>query len=148
MNFLLDTCLISELVRPRPDPGVVAWVSAQPEQRLFLSAITLGELRKGIARLPAGNKRTRLANWVESELKSRFSGRLLPIDEEVAERWGILTATAAAKGLAIPVLDGLIAATALVHGMTVVSRDLTHLQPTGALVFSPWSANLPQAKKR
>lgn len=143
MNYLLDTCLISELVRPRPDPAVATWVAAQPEQGLFLSVITIGELRKGIARLPPGNKQNRLASWIDGELKLRFSGRLLPIDEDVAERWGLLTATASAKGLAVPVLDGLIAATALVHGMTVVSRDLAHLQPTGALVFSPWSVPPP-----
>lgn len=140
MKYLLDTCVVSELVRARPDAAVTAWIAGQQEQHLFLSVLTLGELRKGIERLTDGKKRSRLSNWLDSDLKLRFAGRLLPINEEVAERWGIACAQAGGRGIAIPVLDGLIAATALAHGMTVVTRNVSDMQATGALVFSPWPA--------
>jgi len=135
---LLDTCLVSELVCARPSPAVSTWVAAQQENHLFLSVLTLGELRKGIERLADGGKRTRLASWLDGELKLRFSGRLLPVDEEVAERWGIVCAQASRRGATVPVLDGLIAATALVHGMTVVTRNTADMLAAGALVHSPW----------
>lgn len=139
MRYLLDTCLISELVRARPHAAVPAWIDAQQESHLFLSVLTLGELRKGVERLEDGARRSRLANWLDGDLKVRFSGRLLPVDEDVAERWGIVTADAAAKGIAVPVVDGLIAATALVHGMTVVTRNVDDMQAAGVPVFNPWS---------
>lgn len=139
MRYLLDTCLISELVRARPHAAVPAWIDAQQESHLFLSVLTLGELRKGVERLEDGARRSRLANWLDGDLKVRFSGRLLPVDEDVAERWGIVTADAVAKGVAVPVVDGLIAATALVHGMTVVTRNVDDMQAAGVPVFNPWS---------
>ena len=139
MKYLLDTCLVSELVKPRPNSAVANWVGAQPEFNLFLSVLTLGELRRGVERLPDGRKRVRLTNWLDDDLKLRFSGRLLPIDEEVVECWGIVSARAMAKGLAIPVIDGLIAATALVHGLTVVTRNVADMQASGVLLFNPWS---------
>jgi len=139
LRYLLDTCLVSELVRVQPDPAVTAWIREQQEHHLFLSVLTLGELRKGIERLADGKKREHLANWLDGELKLRFMGRILPIDDEVAERWGILSARAGDKGLAMPVLDGLIAATALVHGMTVVTRNVGDMQSSGVLIYSPWS---------
>lgn len=140
MRYVLDTCLISELIRVKPDPNVVAWVAEQQEQNLFVSVVTLGELRKGIERLAEGRKRTRLVNWLDGDFKIRFVGRLLAIDENVAERWGLVCARAGRQGITIPVLDGLIAATALVHGMTVVTRNVSDVRATGALVFSPWTA--------
>ncbi len=140
MKFVLDTCLISELVGASPDPSVIAWLSEQQEQYLFLSVLTLGELRKGIERLAERRKRTRLTTWIDGDLKLRFAGRLLPVDEDVAERWGLICAQASVQGITVPVLDGLIAATALVHGMTVVTRNLSDMSGTGALLFSPWSA--------
>ena len=139
MRYLLDTCLLSELVKPRPDPSVIAWVSQQNESQLFLSVLTLGELRKGVERLKDGRKRVRLAQWLEGELKPRFAGRLLAVDEDVAEQWGIVSAQASARGLALPVMDGLISATALVHGLTVVTRNVSDIQASGAQVFNPWS---------
>lgn len=139
MRYLLDTCLLSELVKPRPDPSVITWVSQQNESQLFLSVLTLGELRKGVERLKDGRKRVRLAQWLEGELKPRFAGRLLAVDEDVAEQWGIVSAQASARGLALPVMDGLISATALVHGLTVVTRNVSDIQASGAQVFNPWS---------
>lgn len=138
MKYVVDTCLISELVCAKPCRAVTDWVTAQPEDNLFMSVVSLGELRKGIERLPDGHKRTRLANWLDAELKPRFAGRLLPVDGEVAERWGLVCALAASQGVVVPVLDGLIAATALVHGMTLVTRNVADVRATGVLTFNPW----------
>ena len=138
MRYLLDTCVVSELTRPRPAPGVVHWVRSQQEEHLFLSVLTLGELRRGIERLPDSRKRLRLENWFDRDLKLRFSGRCLVVDEEVCERWGFITARAAECGTVVPVLDGLIAATALVHGMTVVTRNTADVSDTGVLLLNPW----------
>lgn len=143
MRFLLDTCIISELVRPRPATGVVSWLRAQQEEHLFLSVITLGEIRKGIERLTEGRKRLRLESWLDCDLKSRFAGRWLPVDEEVAERWGLTTAQCAVRGTALPVLDGLLAATALVHGMTLVTRDTGDMKSTGVSLLNPWDPEDP-----
>lgn len=139
MRYLLDTCLVLELVKPRPDPSVIAWVGQQAESQLFLSVLTLGELRKGIEGLEDGRKRIRLAQWLDGELRQRFAGRLLAVEEDVAEQWGIVSARAKARGVAVPVVDGLIAATALVHGLTVVTRNVPDIQSTGAQVFNPWA---------
>ena len=138
MKYLLDTCVVSELVRPTPFKGVVDWIKSQQEERLFMSVLTLGELRKGIDRLAEGAKRTRLENWLDGDLRLRFSGRWLTVDEEVAERWGLVTATAESQGSTLPVIDGLIAATALVHGMTVVTRNDADMLATGVPLVNPW----------
>jgi predicted nucleic acid-binding protein len=140
VKWLLDTCVISELVRPKPEPSVVEWVRHQQEEHLFLSVLTLGELCKGIQRLPDSHKRVHLENWLDRDLKVRFAGRWLAVDEEVAERWGLVTADAVRRGQGVPVLDGLIAATALVHGMTVVTRNTADIRSTGALFLNPWEA--------
>jgi predicted nucleic acid-binding protein len=138
VKYLLDTCVISELVRPKPDSAVVTWVQDQLEEHLFLSVLTLGELRKGIQRLPDGHKRVSLENWLDRDLKLRFAGRWLTVNEEVAERWGLVTGNAAKRGVSLPVLDGLIAATALMHGMTVVTRNTDDILSTGVLFLNPW----------
>lgn len=138
MKFLLDTCVVSELVRPEPTATLVDWINNQPEERLYMSVLTLGELRKGIDRLPEGAKRTRLEIWLDSDLRIRFAGRWLPVDEEVAERWGLLTANTTSKGLTLPVIDGLIAATALTHGMTVVTRNTADMAGSEVPIFNPW----------
>jgi len=140
VRFLLDTCVVSELIRPAPIPSLVEWINNQPEERLFMSVLTLGELRKGIDRLPDGAKRTRLEIWLDSDLRIRFTGRWLPVDEEVAERWGLIAANTASKGLTLPVIDGLIAATALTHGMTVVTRNSADMAGTDVPILNPWQA--------
>jgi len=138
MRYLLDTCVVSELVRPAPIQNLVDWVNRQQEERLFMSVLTLGELRKGINRLTGGARRVRLEEWLDSDLRLRFAGRWLPVDEEIAECWGLITANVASQGLALPVIDGLIAATALIHGMTVVTRNASDMQGTGVSVMNPW----------
>ena len=142
MKYLLDTCVISELVRKKPDPRVVEWISGREEAALFLSVLTLGELEKGICKLPDGRLRRRLRDWVDHDLRQRFSGRLLPVDGEVADRWGRLSGEAEKKGQKVPVIDGLLAATALTHGLTLVTRDIKNVKQTEAVVFNPWQLNI------
>lgn len=138
MSWLLDTCVLSELVKPKPDAGLVAWVESNDEGRLYLSALTLGELAKGIARLPAGAKRNRLQNWLDRDLSERFSGRVLPIDQAAALRWGELQASAEKRGRSMPVVDGLISATAVLHDLTIVTRNGDDMALSGAAVLDPW----------
>lgn len=138
MRYLLDTCVISELVRKNPSPPVVEWIDAQDEEHCFLSVLTVGELRKGIELLPPGRKRTTLQNWVDRDLLERFEGRVLDVDIEAAERWGADCASAQRKGRQIPTVDGLIAATAASQGLTVVTRNVKDMEPSGALLLNPW----------
>ena len=139
MKYLLDTCVVSELVRPRPVEAVVAWINDQQEEHLYLSVLTLGELRKGIESLSDHRKRIRLENWLDRDLKLRFAGRWLAVDDETAERWGAISARTAGRGTTIPVIDGLLAATALIHGMTLVTRNSDHVRETGVVFLDPWA---------
>jgi len=133
-GYLLDTNVISETRKVRADEGVMAFLGAADSAGLFLSVLTLGELRKGVA----AKRRTdavaaeRLALWVDG-IAADFADRLLPVDGAVARRWGELSA-----GRSLPVIDTLIAATALVRGLTVVTRDTQHLETTGVLHLNPW----------
>jgi toxin FitB len=137
-GYLLDTNCISELVRVRPEPSVVAWMEAADETLLYLSVLTLGEIRKGLAGLPQGRRRTRLETWLEVELRARFVGRILPIDAAVADRWGVLAASAKSEGRALSTIDGLIAATALHHNLTIVSHNESDFR--NVQVLNPWKA--------
>jgi predicted nucleic acid-binding protein len=139
-GFLLDTNCVSEMVRPRPDRRVVKWMEATDEESLYLSVLTLGEIRKGLAALPQGTRRTRLETWLEVDLKTRFRGRILPIDTDIADRWGLLTAEARRKGEPLPVIDGLLAATALHYILTIVSRSVSDFARTRVAVLNPWEA--------
>jgi toxin FitB len=139
-GFLLDTNCISELVRQKPEPRVLEWLEATDEAVLYLSVLTLGEIRRGLAGLPQGKRRTRLETWLDVKLTSRFAGRILPIDFQVANRWGLLAATAKSKGRALSTIDGLLAATALHHNLTIVSRNVTDFVITQVPVLSPWEA--------
>jgi predicted nucleic acid-binding protein len=138
VSWLLDTCVVSELVRPRPKASVVSWVLERDEDELFLSVITIGELEKGIARLPDSPKRVTLEQWVRRELADRFRGRLLAVDSGVAARWGALVGASEARGRPLPVIDSLIAATGLQHDLTVVTRNTDDLERCGARCINPW----------
>jgi toxin FitB len=138
MSFLLDTNAISEWVKPRPDPGVVRWFDQVDEDHTYLSVITLGEIRKGIARLAEGRRRDRLDRWLSDELPDRFSDRILPVTTAVADQWGHLLARAQTAGTKIGGTDALIAATALVHSLQVMTRNIAHFQPTGVHILRPW----------
>ena len=137
-GFLLDTNIISELVKPRPEANVAAWIEATDESLLFLSVLTLGEVQRGIASLPQSKRRAALEAWLTRELRTRFEGRILIVDEEVADRWGLLAATARNNGIVLPVIDGLLAATALEHNLTLVTRDIGQIPSMGVSVFNPW----------
>ncbi len=137
-GFLLDTNVLSELIRKRPDQRVAAWIEATDESLLYLSVLTLGEIRKGIATLPGVSRRMALEAWLESDLRARFASRILPIDEAVADRWGQITGQAAAHKMALPVIDGLLAATALNHNLTFVTRNTQDALATGVSAFNPW----------
>jgi predicted nucleic acid-binding protein len=139
-GFLLDTSCVSELVRVKPDPRVLEWMEAAEETLLHLSVLTLGEIRKGLAALPQGRRRTRLEAWLEVDLRGRFSGRILPVDAAVADRWGLLAAQARRSGATLPVIDGLLAATALHHNLTMVSRNVSDFSATQVPVLNPWEA--------
>ena len=138
MSWLLDTCVVSELVRPRPKASVVSWVLERDEDELFLSVITIGELEKGIARLPDSPKRVALEQWVRRDLADRFRDRLLAVDSGVAARWGALVGASEARGQPLPVIDSLIAVTSLQHDFTVVTRNTDDLERCGARCFNPW----------
>ena len=138
MSWLLDTCVISELVRPHPTAAVVSWIEACDEETLYLSVITIGELEKGVARLPVSARRAKLQGWVRRDLTERFRGRLLAIDQPVAARWGALAGESEARGQPVPVIDGLIAATSIEHDLTVVTRNIDDFKRCGARCFNPW----------
>lgn len=140
MSYLLDTCVVSELSRPRPDPGIVAWMSEANAVVLHLSAITVAEVRRGALRLPAGKRRTSLTVWSE-KLRQSFSGRVLPIDESVALRWAEIAAHAERSGRPGSFADGLIAATALDRGLTLVTRNVADFEPFGVSLLNPWTAS-------
>src|SRR5713226_6968805 len=122
-GYLLDANCISELVRLKPEPSVIAWMQAAEETLLYLSVLTVGEIRKGLAGLPQGKRRTHLETWLEVELQARFAGRSVPIDAAIAERWGLIAAEVKRNGKGLSVIDGLLAATAVHHNLTVVSRN-------------------------
>jgi len=139
-GFLLDTDCIAELVSVRPEPRVIQWLGAADERLLYLSVLTLGEVRKGVALLAQSKRRTRLEIWLEIDLQARFWGRILPVDGPVAHRWGILAAEGKRKGTPLAVIDGLLAATALEHNLSVVSRNASGFANSRVSVVNPWNA--------
>ena len=139
MNFLLDTNLVSEWTKPRPNPGVVSWLADADEDRVFISVVTIAELRHGVERLAIGRRRKRLNEWIEGELLFRFDGRILPIDAATADAWGRIVAHREGLGRPIGTMDGFIAATAQVHKLTLATRNQTDFEASVAAVVNPWS---------
>jgi toxin FitB len=139
VTFLLDTNVVSEWVKPRPDPSVVAWLAEVDEDRTFISVITLAELRSGVAALAMGRRRDRLEAWLAHDLPMRFEGRVLPVDAAIADGWGRITASTKATGRSIHAMDAFLAATAHVHQLTLVTRDVLDFQAAGTPVLCPWS---------
>jgi len=137
-GFLLDTNVISELIKSEPDGHVLRWIDETEETILFLSVLTLGEIRNGIERLNPGKRRGRLESWLAVDLRLRFQDRILTVNEDIAERWGALSATAARKGRPVPVIDGLLAATALHHDLMLVTRNDRDVRGTGVPTLNPW----------
>jgi len=141
-GYLLDTNVISELMKARPARSVADWIVATPEDLLHLSVITIGEIRKGIDLLDEDEpKRAALQSWLDRDLRVRFAGRLLPFDESVAERWGQIEAVAKRQRVTLPTIDAQLAATALRHGLTFVTRNTSDVRLTGVPLFNPWGSS-------
>ena len=139
MSFLLDTNVVSEWTRPQPHSGVMEWLARVDEDRVHLSVATLAEVRYGIERLPAGQRRKRLDEWLRQDLALRFEGRLLPISPEIADSWGKIVAHRDAIGRPIGVMDAFIAATAETHALTLVTRDVAGFEAVVREIVNPWS---------
>ncbi len=137
MRVLLDTCVLSELQRPNGSPAVKKAITALADDDIFISALTLGEITKGVALLPHGKKRERLQQWLHG-LESLFPQRILPVDIETSQIWGEITASARKDGLTMPAIDGLIAATALRHGLHLMTRNVSDFAPSGVIIINPW----------
>lgn len=136
MSYLIDTNILSELRRKSPDPGVAGWISQRRATLLYLSVLTLGEIRKGIEAVSDVSRRQALIDWLETDLPAFFTGRILAVDEAVADRWGRLLAAA---GRPLPVIDSLLAATALEHDLVLVTRNVKDFAGLPVQVFNPWS---------
>ena len=135
MSYLLDTNVISEPWSKRPNPKVKAWLQKTPNHLLYLSVLSLGEIRRGVEKLQPGEKKTELMTWLEQQVPAWFDNRLLPIDHDVADRWGHLLALAQRS---LPVVDSLLAATALKFNLTMVTRNVQDFDVSGLRVLNPW----------
>jgi predicted nucleic acid-binding protein len=140
VKSLVDTCVLAELRRPEGHPGVKAAISEVRDSDLYLSVLTVGEIAKGISLLASGRKKKALASWLNG-LETTFGDRILGIDVDTARLWGELTARAQKTGVVIPVADGLLAATALRHGLHVMTRNTRHFEASGALIIDPWQSS-------
>lgn len=138
MNLLLDTNVLSEVQRPAPSPKVLAWLDTVDEDRTFISVASIAELRRGIALLDDGRRRAALAAWLAQDLPARFAERILPIDHAAAERWGDLMAQSRRSGIALSVMDGFFAATALARNLTLVTRNVKDFAAFGVPLLNPW----------
>lgn len=136
MSYLIDTNVLSELRRKSSDPGVLAWFAQRPATTLYLSVLTLGEIRKGIEGVDDATRRQSLIDWLETDLPGFFTGRILSIDGAVADRWGRLIAAA---GRPLPAIDSLLAATALEHDLVLVTRNIKDFSSLPVEIFNPWS---------
>lgn len=138
MGFLLDTNAVSEWVKPRPNPGVIDWMEMADEDRIFISVISLAELRYGVERMAAARRRSQLERWLQDELPLRFESRVLPVDNTVAEAWGRTVSRAEAAGRPIGAMDAFLAATAETHQLTLVTRNVSDF-PLLKAVLNPWT---------
>jgi len=139
MSFLLDSNVVSEWAKPRPNPGVVAWLAGTNEDQVFLSVVTLAELRHGIERMATGRRQRQLGAWLENEIPMRFEGRVLSIDPAIADACGKLVARSEAEGRPVEAMDAFLAATALVHQLTLVTRNTAHFDSILKALLNPWT---------
>jgi len=139
MSFLLDTNVVSEWTKPRPNSGVITWLDEADEDRVFLSVATLAELRHAVERLASGARRKKLDSWLREELPLRFESRVLAVTAEVADEWGRVIARCEAGGRPLAAMDGLIASTAIVHGLTLVTRNTSDFETAVKSLLNPWA---------
>jgi predicted nucleic acid-binding protein len=137
VSYLLDTCVVSELVKPAPEAAVVAWMARLPDEACHLSVISVGELARGAARLPPGARRERFERWI-GELISQYGARVIPVDAVIARRWGQLSGELSRKGIATSMADGLIAVTSLLQGLKLATRNVEDFKPFGVEIVDPW----------
>jgi toxin FitB len=138
MNFLLDTNVISEWVKPQPDRNVVSWLAEVDEDRVFISVISFAEIRHGIELMPVSRRRERLAQWLIEELPLRFEDRVLVVDREIADSWGVVMARSQKAGLALGAMDAFVAAIAEKHDLTLVTRNIKDFGHIGIFLVNPW----------
>ena len=138
MKYLLDTCVISEFIRPKPSKKVTKWIKSEDEGNFFISVLTIGELHKGIEKLDQSKRKEALHNWVENDLKDRFWTRIIDIDIETAMAWGKIQGAAERIGKPMPAVDSLIAATGITHHLTVVTRNISDMKESGVALLNPW----------
>jgi toxin FitB len=138
MDFLLDTNAVSEWVKPRPNPGLIRWMESADEDRIFLSVISLAELRYGVDRMAAGARRSRLEQWLRDELPLRFEGRILTVNSNVAEAWGRTVSRSESLGRRMSAMDAFLSATAEIYRLTLVTRNVSDF-PTLKAVVNPWT---------
>jgi len=139
MKFLLDTCVISELTKKESHQKVIQWIQDTHESDLYLSVLTLGEIQKGITKLPESKKKNNLQEWLENDLPQRFEGRILTVSIAVAKKWGEVEGETEKKGKKMPAIDSLMAATGIVNNLTVVTRNTEDLKRSGVKLLNPWS---------
>ena len=138
MKYLFDTCVISELVSKQPSARVVEWVDSLDPDDVYLSVLTIGEIIKGIEKLPKPRRKTELHTWLKEDLLARFQGKIIPVDTDVIVEWGILTAHVESAGKPMPAIDALIAATAKVNQLTLVTRNVSDFNAADMKVLNPW----------
>ena len=139
MKYLLDTCVISELITKNPDPHVVAFVDSLESDNVFLSVITIGEMVKGIEKLSTSKRKRELHTWLQEDLLIRFDGKILSLDTDVMLEWGKLTALVEAAGKPMPAIDSLIAATVLTHELTLITRNVGDFESANIEIVNPWN---------
>jgi toxin FitB len=139
VSFLLDTNVVSEWVKPRPDRGVITWLSETDEDRVFISVVTLAELRHGLERLNESVRRRRLDEWLQDELPQRFEGRVLLVDRAIADSWGRVMARSQAAGRPVGAIDAFIAATARARDLTLVTRNVGDFEGVVTDIVNPWT---------
>lgn len=140
MNYILDTNVISELVASRPNPKVIEWIQTVDSNQVYLSVIAIGEIKKGIEKLPDSDRKATLEHWLQEDLLAQFENQLLPIDEQTMLMWGKLVAQLETIGRPISAIDSLLAATTLQWGYILVTRNAAHFQDTGIELFNPWNS--------
>jgi predicted nucleic acid-binding protein len=138
VKYLLDTCVLSEFVKPKPEPRVLAWVNVRAETDLYVAAMSLAELQRGVARLPASRRRRELATWLD-QLLAGFAGRVLPFTHDTAAYWGEMCARVEAGGRTLAAFDSIIAATAVEHGLVLVTRNDRDFAIAPLVVINPWN---------
>ncbi len=138
MNYLLDTCVISELIKKNPSQKVAKWVAKTEEINLFISVLTIGEIHKGIEKLPKSKKKEKLHKWVNYDLKERFKNRIIDFDLQIATTWGKVQAQSELLGKAMLAINGQIAATGISYDLTVVTRNTTDMEISGVTLLNPW----------